>query len=78
MEGGEGVPGPGGAAPHRPTVVLLLLLVVPTAHAVFSNAKGVHIIPAVDTATGKEVSRITMANATFFVGALAFCPPDFV
>ena len=48
-----------------------------TAHAVFSDAKGVHIIPAVDTATGKEVSRITMANATFFVGALAFCPPDF-
>ena len=46
-------------------------------HAVLSNAQGVHVLPGVDTATGKEVSRITMANSTYFVGAVSYCPSSF-
>lgn len=48
-----------------------------TVHTVLANSAGMHVVPAVDFSTGREVSRITMANASSFVGPLAYCDASF-
>lgn len=47
------------------------------AFTVVQSAAGVHIVLGVDVLTGTEVTRVTMADPSFFVGALGFCPASF-
>ena len=48
-----------------------------TAYAVLSNATGFHVVLGVDVAAGKETSRVTMADESYFVSSIAFCPAGF-